>query len=582
MTLLRTPISRATWLRFLDMLKDIVSDPAVRAQAISLFAGLIALLVLVNVLNVVNSYVGRDFMTAVERRDPSSFWFYAALYIAVFGVSTLVAVYYRYFEERLGLLWRKWLTHRAIDNYLGDRTYFRLHQAGDVPNPDQRISEDIRALTATTLSFVLMFLNATFTVIAFSGVLWSISPQLFLVAVAYATLGSAVTVLIGRRLVQLNYDQLDKEANFRARLVHVRENVDSIALLRREGRLKARLLSRLDALTDNFRNIIDVNRNLGFFTTGYNYMIQIIPALVVAPLFIAGNAEFGVITQSAMAFGHLLGAFSIIVTQFQSISNYTAVIARLASLREAMDRARAPNAPHIAQCDVCAQVAYERLTLTGPRDGRTLVRDLTLALPVGTRLLIRAQDEAAGQALFRATADLWDSGDGRILRPKPQDILFLPERPYLPPGTLREVLLRTDQIDKIPTDRIERTLRELGLGPALSRAGGLDTEHQWSEILSLGDQQLLAFSRVLLATPEFVFLDHPSRALSEFQVGGLLQVLRNHMISYLTLGQADDDPADYDQLLEIAADGTWRLMPLREPDPTLVVVPIPAPTSPSS
>jgi putative ATP-binding cassette transporter len=572
MTALKVPISRATWLRFIEMLKDMVADPSVGRTAIWMFSGLIGLLVLVNVLNVVNSYVGRDFMTSVEQRDSRAFWSYAALYVGVFAVSTLVAVFYRFFEERLGLLWRKWLTQRAIEHYLDDRTYFRLHQASDVPNPDQRISEDIRALTATTLSFALMFLNATFTVVAFSGVLWTISPSLFLVAVAYAALGSAVTVFIGRRLVPLNYDQLDKEANFRARLVHVRENAESIALLRREGRLKVRLLSRLDALTDNFRLIINVNRNLGFFTTGYNYLIQIIPALVVAPLFIAGQAEFGVITQAAMAFGHLLGAFSIIVTQFQSLSNYTAVIARLSALREAMDRARTPTAPSIHLCTVCAQVAYEHLTLTSPRSGRTLVKDLSLALPVGTRLLIRAQDGSATHALFRATADLWESGEGRILRPEPQDILFLPERPYLPPGTLREVLLRTEQIQEVPTERILRILHELGLDQTVTRAGGLDVEHQWSEILSLGEQQVLAFSRVLLASPEFVFLDHPTRALSECQVGELLQTLRSHMISYLTLGEEDDDTADYDQLLEIAVDGSWTLRPLREPGAVPVTI----------
>ncbi len=366
MTASKVVISRATWLRFVEMLKGIVADSTVGRTAVWMFAALIALLVLVNLLNVVNSYVGRDFMTSIERRNLSAFWSYALLYVGVFALSTLVAVYYRFAEERLGLLWRKWLTRRAIEHYLDDRTYFRLHQAGDVPNPDQRISEDIRALTATTLSFVLMFLNATFTVVAFSGVLWSISPRLFVVAVAYAALGSGVTVLIGRRLVPLNYDQLDKEANFRARLVHVRENAESIALLRREGRLKARLLSRLDALTDNFRLIINVNRNLGFFTTGYNYLIQIIPALLVAPHFISGEVEFGVITQAAMAFGHLLGAFSIIVTQFQSISNYTAVIARLSALRGAMDRARVPTAPSIDLCTTCAQLVYEHLTLRFP------------------------------------------------------------------------------------------------------------------------------------------------------------------------------------------------------------------------
>ena len=445
----RVPISRTTWARFIEMMRALLKSE-VGGKAKGLFLSLILFLFGINGLNVVNSYVGRDFMTAIENRNTAGFLRYALLYVGVFAASTVTAVLYRYAEERLVLLWRKWLTERTIARYLEGRTYYRLHERGDLPNPDQRISEDIRALTATTLSFVLMLLNASFTVVAFSGVMWSISPLLFLVAVSYATLGSFLTVYLGRPLVRLNYDQLDKEANFRARLVHVRENAESIALLRREGRLMARLLNRLEQLTSNAQRIIEVNRNLGYFTTGYNYLIQIIPALVVAPLFIQGKAEFGVITQSAMAFGHLLGAFSLIVTQFHSISNYTAVIARLGTLREAMDNARPPVIPEIEFCDECGRVAYDGLTLRSPRSGRILVDHLTLSVPLKTRLLIRTPHESAGAALFRATADLWDKGEGRILRPSHDDILFLPERPYLPPGTLREVLLRTGQEDRVP------------------------------------------------------------------------------------------------------------------------------------
>jgi vitamin B12/bleomycin/antimicrobial peptide transport system ATP-binding/permease protein len=334
---LKVPITPDVWGRFLQMMGELGrSDVGPKARG--LLAILIAFLFSINGLNVLNSYVNRDFMTSIENRDMDGFVFYALLYVGVFALSTVVAVLYRYVEESLGLLWRKWLTAQAVDRYLSDRTYFRLHANGELQNPDQRISEDIRALTATTLSFALMFLNASFTVIAFSGVLWSISPLLFVVAVVYSIAGSLLTIYLGKPLVRLNYDQLDREANFRARLVHVRENAESVALLRREGRLRMRLRERLEALTANFQRIIEVNRNLGYFTTGYNYLIQIIPALIVAPLFIQGQAEFGVITQSAVAFGHLLGAFSLIVTQFQSISTYTAVVARLNALRTAMVR----------------------------------------------------------------------------------------------------------------------------------------------------------------------------------------------------------------------------------------------------
>lgn len=557
---LRIPITADIWDRFLLMMRELGRSevgPKVRILALILIAFLFA----INGLNVLNSYVNRDFMTSIENRDMSAFVLNALLYIGVFVLSTTVAVLYRYAEERLGLLWRKWLTDEAIDRYLNDRTYYRLHANGNLQNPDQRISEDIRALTSTTLSFALMSLNATFTVIAFSGVLWSISPLLFLVAVIYSIAGSLLTIYLGKPLVRLNYDQLDREADFRARLVLVRENTESVALLRREGRLREQLKERLEWLTTNFQRIIEVNRNLGYFTTGYNYLIQIIPALIVAPLFIQGKAEFGVITQSAVAFGHLLGAFSLIVTQFHSISTYTAVVARLNALRTGMTQARPSPSPTVEVAESVGSVAYEHLSLYAPRDGRVLVKDLSLSVPTGVCLLVRSTGEAAEKALFRATADLWYHGEGRILHPGHDEIFFLPERPYLPPGTLRDILLRTGDEELVPDERVLETLQTLNLGPALEKAGGLDVEHKWEEILSLSEQQRLSFARALLAEPRFIFLDHPSRSLSECSLGELLNLLRQQGITYLALGDAADEPRFYDRLLEIESDGSWRLRP---------------------
>jgi putative ATP-binding cassette transporter len=540
------------------MVKDFAASEEVGRKARWLGGALILMLCGINGLNVVNSFVGRDFMTAIENRDMSGFLWWALVYIGVFALSTVVAVYYRFTEESLGLVWRHWLTQRAVCIYLDKRTYFRLNAAGEVANPDQRIAEDVRALTVTTLSFVLMFLNASFTVIAFTGVMWSISPLLFFVAVLYATGGSFLTILFGRPLVGLTYDQLDKEANFRATLMHVRENAESVALLHREGRLTARLLRHLEQLTANLRRIIAVNRNLGFFTTGYNYLIQIIPALVVAPLFIRGEVEFGVITQSAMAFSHLLGAFSLIITQFQSISSYTAVIARLGALAEAISKAAATVSP-IEVCSAGEAVVYERLTLFSPRDGRVLVSELCLTVRPGMRLLIVGADETATVALFRATAGLWDAGQGRIVHPGLDRVLFLPERPYLPPGTLREVLVRTVKQEEVSDNQIHTTLHALGLASVLRRVGGLDEEKDWDDLLSLGEQQLLIFARLLLAGPPFAFLDRPGTTLSGAQVDQVLKMLTDHAITYLIIGNTADHPEHYDVVLELAVDGGWQL-----------------------
>jgi len=555
MTEHRVPITRQTWSQFRRAVTDF-ANCEVGWRARGLFALLITLLFAFNGLNVVNSYVGRDFMTAISNRDSARFTREAIAYLGVFAASALVGAFYSFSEQRLGLLWREWLTRRLLGTYLDRRAYYRLSAAGVLTSPDERIAEDVRAFTATTLSFVLMLSNTAVTVLAFSGVLWSISRTLFAVAVLYAACGSALTVLFGRPLVWLNYNQLDKEADFRANLVHVQANAESIALLHREGRIGARLRRRFDDLTANMRRIIAVNRNLAFFTNGYNYVIQIIPALVVAPLFIRGEVEFGVITQSAMAFSTLVGALSLVVTQFGSISSFAAVVTRLGSLADAMEQVQSPAAASIDVGEDEARVAYERLTLLVPGSDHVLVRELSVSVPRGTRLLIVGPNEAAKVALFRATAGIWENGRGRIVRPGLDAILFLPERPYLPPGTLRDVLVRMGRED-IGDEQIASSLHGLGLESVLERMGGLDVERDWDDALSLGEQQLLSVARVVLATPRFVFLERPRTAFGSEQVDRILSLLSERSITYLTLGDGGDGPDDYDAVLELAGDGGW-------------------------
>src|SRR5438552_13893192 len=218
MTEHRVPITRQTWSQFRRAVGDF-ANCEVGWRARGLFALLILLLLVFNALNVLNSYVGRDFMTAIANRDSARFTREAFAYLGVFAGSSLVGAFYSFSEQRLGLLWREWLTGRLLGAYLDRRAYYRLSAAGVLTNPDERIAEDVKAFTATTLSFVLMLSNATVTAVAFSGVLWSISHTLFGVALLYAALGSALTVVFGRPLVWLNYNQLDKEADFRANLV---------------------------------------------------------------------------------------------------------------------------------------------------------------------------------------------------------------------------------------------------------------------------------------------------------------------------------------------------------------------------
>jgi putative ATP-binding cassette transporter len=516
---------------------------------------LIGLLLAINGLNVVNSYVGRDFMTAIEHRDPQGFARMAFLYVGVFAASTVAAVIYRFTEERLGLVWRDWLTRRAVGLYLGERLYYHMQVGEGLANPDQRIADDVRSFTASTLSLFLIFLNGTFTLVAFSGVLWSISRPLFAVAVAYAALGSLLAIALGRPLVRLNYDQADREAGFRAALINVRENAEPIAIARGEPQLEGRLRGHVDAITANLKRIIAVNRNLSFFTTGYNYMIQLIPALIVAPLFIRGSAEFGVIPQSSMAFAHVVGAFSLIVNQFPMLSSYAAILARLSALMDASEAAAGRPPSGLALVDDESRLAFERLTLRTPQDARALVRELSVEVKAGSRLLVRGPGDATA-ALVRSVAGLWDAGEGRVVRPAGDAVLVLPEQPYLPSGTLRELLVGIDGASRVPDDGILDTLRAVGVDGVVQRTGGLDVELDRDD-LSLEEQRLVAVARALLAAPRFALLVRLAAGVGTARAAQVLGALAARGIGYVVLGDEALGREHFDAVVEIAPDGTW-------------------------
>lgn len=329
----KVAISGHTFLRLFWSIGAFLKS-SVGRKARFLLAALLILMLGINGMNVANSYVGRYFMSAIESRDSEGFMRFAWLYVIVFAGATLTGVLFRFTEERLGLLWREWLTRRITGIYIAQRLYVQREGEEPISNPDQRMTEDVRQLTTTTLSFLLMILNGTLTVISFSGVMWAISPKLFMISVLYAVAGSAAAIWLGRPLIRLNYQQSDYEASFRAELIHCRENGDEIVATGTESDVRAHLNSHIDDLVSNLRHIIAINRNLSFFTSGYNYLIQLIPVIIVAPLFIQGHVEFGVIGQSAMAFATLLGAFSLVITQFQAISTYASVITRLGEFVE--------------------------------------------------------------------------------------------------------------------------------------------------------------------------------------------------------------------------------------------------------
>jgi vitamin B12/bleomycin/antimicrobial peptide transport system ATP-binding/permease protein len=553
-------IVRQMWRAVATFLKSPVGG-----KAKWLLASLMVLMLSINGMNVLNSYVGRYFMSSIEKKDTSGFTFYAWMYVAVFAGSTLVAVLFRFSEERLGLLWRDYLTRRIVSIYIDRRIYLHFEHSGAITNPDQRMTEDVRQLTTTTLSFVLMILNGTLTALSFSGVLWSISPKLFGIAVLYAVAGSILTIRLGRPLIRMNYQQSDFEANFRSELIRVRQNADGIALTGNEGRMRDRVMSRIDDLVGNLKRIIAVNRNLNFFTGGYNYMIQLIPTLIVAPLFMHQGVEFGVIGQAGMAFATLLGAFSLVITQFQAISSYASVVTRLGEFVGAYEKTRSRGkTAHIEYATAPDHFSCSDLTLCpADNESKILVRNLNAEFVAGKRVLVHGSNQAARVTLFRAAAGLHDAGTGKIACPSPEKLIFLPEQPYLVPSTLRELLKSAGTRHPVTDDDIARVIQETGLESAVAEHGGLDVERNWLEVLSFEDQQRLCVARAVLARPDFVFLAQLDSALGDLEQERVCRLLAEKGITYVSFGDRGPDPALYDAFLELNDDGSWEWTDMR-------------------
>jgi putative ATP-binding cassette transporter len=517
--------------------------------------------------NVFFSYVNRDMMTALAGTDAAVFFRNLAAIVTYSLVAAPIMAFDGYVQGRLMIHWRKWLTESFLDQSFHDRIFYRISSDPSIDNPDQRISEDVNAFPGFAVSFVLQSLWGIVTGAAFVVVLWLITPRLVAALAICVGLGSVLTVVIGRPLIGINFTQRRREADFRHGLVHLRDNAEAIALYGGERREEAVLLRRLYAALKNSILMVGWQRNVAFFTYSYDLLIALVPVAVLAPLYFAGQVEFGQITQASAAFLTLRTALSIIVDQFNSLSNFAAVVQRLGSYQEAGDggpapgrarRAVAPGAPPRIQTVESPRIAIEALTLQTPDARKTLVRDLSFELGAHERLLIVGESGVGKTSLLRAIAGLWRTGSGRILRPPLSEILFLPQRPYLVLGSLRQQLCYPRAAN--PSEgELASVLERVGLGELPARVGGLDAELAWKDLLSLGEQQQIAFARLLLDRPARAFLDEATSALDAANEKALYEQVAAEEIDVVSVGARARLLGFHDVLLELLGDGAWRI-----------------------
>ncbi|KAL1504495.1 hypothetical protein AB1Y20_010900 [Prymnesium parvum] len=561
------------------------------AEGAKLNFGLMLLLVLVkSSISVIFSYVGRDFYSALSAKDQALFLEKTVTYAVGLAVATPLTVLYKFQRQRLALNWREWMTTELARQYYADQAYYKIEMDRDVDNPDQRITEDVAAFTQVSLDFFITLMTAAIDLVSFSGILYSIYPQLFYAIFAYAGFGSFTTVQLGKALVGQNAEQLLREANLRYSLVRLRENAESIAFYQGEAQEEGEVSARLGQAVENKRAILGTQRNLEFFTVGYSYLIQILPVLVVSPLYFAGAVELGVITQSTGAFNHVLNDLSIIVNQFEGISSFSAGLGRLSTFVERMesyqrgesratfrlaagpaDRAArrslwetirygqrgAPPAPPAANRSAWSFVRYGQrgapppaaptpparagdaaaassrirnieaevaeggavievhdLTLFTPDGTRQLFANVSLSVQRGEHLLVMGNSGTGKSSMLRAVGGLWDRGTGEIIRPPTAKTMFLPQRPYCTLGSLRQQLVYPRTVAEWRQSNTDEPLLSALRTVQLGRlTGQLDATRDWGDELSLGEQQRLAFARVLVNKPALAILDEATSAL---------------------------------------------------------------------
>lgn len=536
-----------------------------RAKQWGLLSALLLFSIMVSGLNVVISFTIRFIETALVDKDESTFWLFLGVYGGVFVVGTAIVVIYRYCQKLLGVYWREWLTKNILQRYLENRAYYQINAQKQIDNPDQRIAEDIQSFTRTSITLLLSVLDSVITLVSFVGVLWVISSSLSLVLVGYAIFGTVVTVLLGRRLIGLNYNQLQREADFRYGLVHLRDNAESIAFYGGESQELESVGQRFSKAITNYHFLIGWQRNLDFFTTGHSYFVRILPYLVVAPLYLAGKTDFGAIGQATIAFFQIFNALTVIIDQFDLLTAFAAGINRIAAFDETLTdfdqgtSLESASEQSTIGSTIGSRLALEGVTLITPNNQQTLVENLSVAIEPSQSLAIVGESGVGKSSLLRAIAGLWNKGSGNIVRPTPDSMLFLPQKPYMILGTLRQQLLYPQTDSQIPDEQLEQVLREVNLPNLSEKVGGLDVELSWSDVLSLGEQQRLAFARLILTKPSYAILDEATSALDVQNEKRLYQMLEESDTTVVSVGHRPSLLKYHQQVLQLRGQSQWQV-----------------------
>ncbi|MBS1997180.1 MAG: ABC transporter ATP-binding protein/permease [Cyanobacteria bacterium SZAS LIN-2] len=544
------------------------------------FMALLAFFLLsVNMMNVGINTVAGAFQDALQAKDEATYWTNLFSYGGIFLIATPVVVFFSWIKSMLVIVWRKWFTRYMLERYFLGNNSYRLSSNQLVDNPDERIANDVEGFTGGALSLVLTLVDSVITFISFFTILWIISPKLVSVVFVYAIIGTLISVMLSFKMIRLSYTQKRLDADYRYNLVRIRDNVESIAFYNGAEAEKKQVLTRLDAAIANNVQMITYSRNVSMFQTAFNYMVVIIPAIFIAPLFFAGQVKFGAFTQANLAFNQVLSSLGLFVSELGTISAFAAYVSRLSGFMDALsskDMYESEGQTAIAMV-VADKIALDHVTLFTPEGSKKLLDDVTLEVPRGKGLIIKGKSGAGKSSTLRGFGGLWRLGSGTITRPELNKVMFLSQKPYMILGSLRQQLLypgihaeapesaqqqallqsmRTD----ISDDFLRQCLEEANFPEIATRyPEGLDAVRNWEMELSGGEKQRLVFARLLVHKPEFVFLDEVTSALDEDSEAKLYAHLNAIGSTYVSVGHRSTLDKFHSQVLVLTGGGKWTL-----------------------
>jgi vitamin B12/bleomycin/antimicrobial peptide transport system ATP-binding/permease protein len=545
-----------------------------------------ALLILILALNLGGVYLlyllnkwNQAFYDSLEQKNAKVFWEQIWVFCTLAAFWVLVSVYKTYVAQILQMRWRNWLNRTFLDRWLNNTTYYRMELArNDTDNPDQRIAEDLNKFTGDTLGLAIGLLNSTVTLVTFIGILWGLSGPLkfsllgseitipgYMVwgCILYALAGSLITHWIGRPLIPINFLQQRYEADFRFDLVRLRENSEQVALYQGEPSEHKHLLNRFDAVMGNWWRLTKANKRLGWFTFGFGQAAVIFPFFLAGSRYFSGAISLGVLMQISSAFGRVQDALSWFVDNYANLAAWRATVDRLLQFQAGMNRAKeqalGPQIETPASGDDTLRV--EDLTLTLP-NGSVLLSNAQFNIKPGEKILFTGSSGAGKSTLFRAIAGIWPFGHGRVARPAGKSSLFLPQKPYLPIGPLRDSVCYPGKPGEFTDAAIVAALRDCKLEGLVSR---LDENAHWAQQLSPGEQQRLAFARALLHKPDWLFMDEATSALDDATEHEMYRLLSERLpnSTVISIAHRASVAAFHNRRLNlsVSSDGLTRLEP---------------------